>query len=143
MHLLNHVIKKAPKAELHVHLEGTLEPEMVLEFAHRNGISLQFSTAQQIRDRFVFTCLQDFLDLYNELICVLVTEQDFYDLTRAYLDRIQEDSVRHVELFFDPQGHMRRGIAFEVVVRGISRALTYGRSRGISFSSHHVLSARR
>jgi adenosine deaminase len=112
-----------PKAELHVHLEGTLEPEMMLAFARRNGIGAAEESPEAVRARYNFTNLQSFLDLYYRGARTLVTEDDFHELTREYLRRARRDNIRHVETFFDPQTHMARGIAFDTVVRGIHRAL--------------------
>ena len=117
------LIDLLPKAELHLHIEGTLEPEMMLALAARNQIELPYKDVEAVRAAYEFDCLQDFLDLYYLGMSVLVTEQDFYDLTWAYLTRVHEDRLTHVELFFDPQAHMERGIAFETVLAGISSAL--------------------
>lgn len=123
-----------PKSELHIHLEGALEPELMFEFAQRNGIALRWRSLDELRSRYDFANLQSFLDLYYEGIRTLVTEQDFYDLTRAYLRRARHDNIRHVEPFFDPQAHTERGIAFETVVSGMYRALEDGaRDDGISW----------
>ena len=112
-----------PKAELHLHLEGSLEPEQMLALARRNGVAIPFASAEAIRAAYDFSNLQDFLDIYHQGTNVLVTEQDFCDLTTAYLTRAHADTVRHVELFFDPQSHTDRGIAFATVADGILRAL--------------------
>lgn len=123
-------IRGLPKAELHIHLEGTLEPELMLAFARRNRIASHSSAP---RDSYRFTNLQSFLDLYYAGASTLLTEQDFYDLTREYLRRARGDNVRHVEPFFDPQTHTARGVAFEAVITGISHALKEGeREDGIS-----------
>ncbi|MCP4330671.1 MAG: adenosine deaminase [Alphaproteobacteria bacterium] len=118
-----------PKAELHLHIEGTLEPEMMLGFAERNGVSIPFSSVEEVRAAYDFTSLQDFLDLYYKGLAVLQTEQDFYDLTWAYLERAHADTVRHAEIFFDPQAHTERGVSFATVVAGIGRALDDGQAR--------------
>ncbi len=115
-----------PKAELHLHIEGSLEPEMMFALAQRNGVALPYADVEAIRAAYSFNKLQDFLDLYYQGMSVLLTEQDFYDLTLAYLRRVAQDSVRHVEIFFDPQGHTDRGVAFETVFKGIERALKDG-----------------
>jgi adenine deaminase len=115
-----------PKAELHLHIEGSLEPEMMFALARRNGVTLPYADVAAIREAYSFTRLQDFLDLYYQGMSVLLTEQDFYDLTLAYLRRVAQDNVRHVEIFFDPQGHTDRGVAFETVLDGIGRALKDG-----------------
>ncbi len=132
MKTISDFIKEAPKAELHVHIEGTLEPEMVFMLARRNDIKLDFSTVKELREHYAFKNLQAFLDLYNKMICVLQTEEDFYDLTCAYLNRAQANSIRHLELFFDPQGHLRWGVPLSVVIAGITRAFDYGKTLGIS-----------
>ena len=117
------LIDNLPKAELHVHIEGTLEPELMLELARRNNVELPYGTVEDVRDAYEFDCLQDFLDLYYLGMSVLVEEQDFFDLTWAYLTRVHADRLTHVEMFFDPQPHMDRNVAFETVVGGITRAL--------------------
>jgi adenosine deaminase len=111
-----------PKAELHLHIEGTLEPEMMFALAARNGVSLPYPTVAAVRAAYDFGNLQDFLDLYYQGMAVLRTEQDFYDLASAYFDRAQADAVRHAEIFFDPQAHTSRGVAFETVLDGLTRA---------------------
>ena len=126
-------LRAIPKAELHVHLEGTLEPELMFALARRNGVTLPFRSVHEARRAYAFDGLQSFLDLYYQGARVLVTEQDFYDLTWAYLERAAGEGVRHVEPFFDPQTHTARGIPFETVVTGIHRALGDGRERlGVS-----------
>ncbi|AQA00259.1 adenosine deaminase [Sphingopyxis sp. QXT-31] len=112
-----------PKAELHLHIEGSLEPELMFELAQRNGVAIPFASVDEVRAAYAFSNLQDFLDIYYQGMGVLITEQDFYDLTAAYLARAHADNVRHVEIFFDPQGHTERGVAFETVIAGITRAL--------------------
>jgi adenine deaminase len=119
-------IRGIPKAELHVHLEGTLEPEMLLELGRRNGVPLPCASAEECRAAYHFNSLQHFLDLYYAGVEVLVTERDFFDLTTAYLRRVAADGARHVEVFFDPQSHVPRGVAFADVVGGIRRALDGG-----------------
>ena len=122
-----------PKAELHLHVEGTLEPELAFALAERNGVELPFADAAALREAYAFTDLQSFLDLYYELMAVLRTERDFFDLVDAYLTRAQADGVRHAEIFFDPQAHMARGVSFDVVVNGLHEALSTSRERyGIS-----------
>ncbi len=125
-------IAALPKAELHLHIEGSLEPEMMFALAQRNGVRLAFDSVEAIRAAYEFSNLQDFLDIYYQGMAVLLTEQDFYDLTAAYLRRAAADNVRHVEIFFDPQGHTARGVAFADVVGGIARALDEAKGRGIS-----------
>ena len=115
-----------PKAELHLHLEGSLEPELLFALAERNGIALPWADVDSLRAAYAFNNLQEFLDLYYQGANVLRTEQDFYDLTWAYLLKCQEQGVIHTEPFFDPQTHTDRGIPFEVVLRGIRQALVDG-----------------
>src|SRR5437764_9121680 len=122
-----------PKAELHLHIEGTLEPDLMFELAHRNAVSLPYASVEDVRRAYVFSDLQSFLDIYYAGCRVLLREQDFYDLTLAYLTRAAAQGVRHAEIFFDPQTHTDRGVSFETVVTGIHRALEDGRaSVGIS-----------
>ena len=123
------LITRIPKAELHLHIEGTLEPELMMALAERNGIELAYASVDDIRKAYDFDDLQSFLDIYYAGAAVLVHEQDFYDLTFAYLERAAADNVRHVEIFFDPQTHTDRGIRFDTVVDGISRALQDGEAR--------------
>ncbi|USG62269.1 adenosine deaminase [Sneathiella marina] len=115
-----------PKTELHMHIEGSLEPELMFELAARNNIKLPFATVEDVRKAYDFSNLQDFLDIYYQGMGVLITEQDFYDLTWAYLTKIHGQNVVHTEIFFDPQGHTDRGVSFETVITGISRALEEG-----------------
>jgi adenosine deaminase len=119
-------IRRLPKTELHLHIEGTLEPELLLELGRRNGVELPCSTAEQCRAQYRFNDLQHFLDIYYEGVAVLLTEQDFFDLTTAYIRRVAADGVRHVEVFFDPQSHVPRGVPFDTVVGGVTRALREG-----------------
>ena len=116
-------ISAMPKAELHLHIEGTLEPEMMMALATRNQVDLPYGTIKEVEAAYRFSCLQDFLDLYYQGMSVLQTEQDFFDLTWAYLERVYAQNVTHVEIFFDPQGHTGRGITFETVLNGITAAL--------------------
>ena len=116
-------IKGMPKAELHIHIEGSLEPEMMFEIAERNGVALRYASAEEARRAYDFGNLQSFLDLYYEGMQVLLYEQDFYDLTRAYLQKVSAQNVRHTEIFFDPQAHTDRGVPFETVISGIHHAL--------------------
>ena len=111
-----------PKAELHLHIEGTLEPEMMMALARRNGVTLPFADVDTIRAAYRFDSLQDFLDLYYAGMSVLQTRQDFFDLAFAYLTRMAEQNVRHVEVFFDPQGHTGRGVSFDTVMSGLADA---------------------
>ncbi|MEA2003300.1 MAG: adenosine deaminase [Actinomycetota bacterium] len=122
-----------PKAELHVHIEGTLEPELMFEMAQRNGNSTRHATVEDLRAAYKFSNLQEFLDIYYEGAAVLQTEQDFYDLTLAYLRRVAADGVRRAEIFFDPQTHTERGIPFGLVIEGIHAATVTGeRELGVS-----------
>jgi adenosine deaminase len=124
--MLNEALRLAlvamPKAELHIHIEGSLEPELIFELAQRNGVSLAYPTVEALRQAYAFSDLQSFLDIYYAGASVLLTEQDFYDMTAAYLRRAQADNVRHAEIFFDPQTHTARGVAFDTVINGIWRA---------------------
>lgn len=129
MSSLHDLIQRLPKAELHLHLEGSLEPEMMFALAKRNGVDIPYDSVEAIRSAYDFSNLQDFLDLYYVGMNVLLTEADFYDLTMAYLERSHADTVRHVEVFFDPQGHTERGVAFSTVISGIARALEEGEAK--------------
>jgi len=122
-------VRRLPKAELHVHIEGTLEPELVFELAARNGVRLPYEDVDALRRAYVFEDLQSFLDIYYANCAVLLTERDFYDLTLAYLSRAAAQGVRHAEIFFDPQTHTGRGVSFETCCAGIRRALDDGRAR--------------
>lgn len=117
-------IQALPKVELHLHIEGTLEPELMFELAKRNNIELPFQSISEVREAYNFHNLQSFLDIYFQGADVLIHEQDFFDLTWAYLLRCQKDNVLHTEIFFDPQAHTARSISFDTVVNGIHRALT-------------------
>ena len=117
------VVKNMPKAELHIHIEGSLEPELIFALAQRNGVVLNYPSIETLRAAYAFTDLQSFPDIYYAGSSVLLTEQDFYDMTWAYLQRAHADHVLHTELFFDPQTHTARGVEFGVVVKGIQRAL--------------------
>ena len=126
-------MRALPKAELHMHLEGALEPELAFTFARRNRMALRFSSIEDLRKSYQFTDLQSFLNLYYECTAALVTEQDFYDLTLSYVRRAAADGVRHTEVFFDPQSHTSRGVNFQIVITGIRSALELGRRQyGIS-----------
>ena len=127
-------IENLPKAELHLHIEGTFEPELMFEIAQRNEIDLPFEDVEALRKAYDFSRLQDFLDIYYQGMNVLREEQDFYDLTWAYLTKIHKQNVLHTEIFFDPQGHTDRGIPFETALNGIYNALQDGQKQlGISF----------
>jgi adenine deaminase len=116
------LIEGLPKCELHIHIEGSLEPELMFALAARNRIALPYDSVEALRAAYRFTQLQDFLDMYYRGMSVLVAEQDFFDLAWAYLERAKADGVSHVEMFFDPQGHTSRGVAFETVVNGLHTA---------------------
>lgn len=120
---LKSVIQTLPKAELHLHIEGSLEPEMMFKLAQKNRIALPYKTIEEVRNAYRFTSLQSFLDIYYAGANVLITQSDFFDMTWAYLLRCKAQNIVHTEIFFDPQTHTKRGIAFETVVNGISQAL--------------------
>lgn len=128
-----------PKAELHLHIEGTLEPDLVFELAGRNGVSLPFASVDELRSQYDFDDLQSFLNLYYATMDVLRTEDDFAELTRRYLAKASSQGVRHVELFFDPQAHTARGVRLETVVDGIATALDEA-ERDLGMSSGIILS---
>jgi adenosine deaminase len=131
-------VVRLPKAELHCHIEGTLEPEMIFALAERNGVKLAFPSVEALHDAYKFTDLQSFLNLYYQGMSVLKTTQDYYDLTAAYLKRARAQGVRHAELFFDPQAHLDRGIAFETVIDGLWSALRDG-ERTLGITSHLIM----
>ncbi|MCR5879352.1 adenosine deaminase [Phenylobacterium sp. J367] len=116
---LSAFIRGLPKAELHLHIEGSLEPELMFELARRNRVALPFKTVEEVRTAYAFSNLQDFLDIYYQGAQVLLTEEDFQDLAMAYFRRVAADGCRHVELFFDPQTHTDRGVPFQVAVDGL------------------------
>lgn len=116
------LIKALPKAELHVHIEGTFEPELMFAIAQRNAIEIPYTSVEEVRQAYNFHNLQSFLDIYYAGANVLIHEQDFYDLAMAYFEKCAEDHVVHTEMFFDPQTHTDRGIAFDVVIQGLTRA---------------------
>jgi adenine deaminase len=135
MHTTDTLIQTLPKCELHIHIEGTLEPELMFALAQRNGIRLPYPSVEALRHAYRFQNLQDFLDIYYQGMSVLITQQDFYDLAWAYLERAHADNVRHVEMFFDPQGHTARGIPFSTVIEGLHRAIVDARQMlGVSAS---------
>ncbi|UZX02070.1 adenosine deaminase [Arthrobacter sp. CDRTa11] len=117
------VVRILPIAELHLHIEGTLQPELIFELAERNGITLPYSGLDELRGLYEFSDLQSFLDLYYANMAVLRTEQDFADMTRAYLARAQEAGVRHAEIMMDPQAHLARGVSLKTCVNGVASAL--------------------
>jgi len=131
-------LREMPKAELHVHVEGTLEPEMMFEMAARNGVRLRYGSVGQVRDAYDFADLQSFLDLYYEATRVLIHERDFYDLALAYITKVASQGVRHAEIFFDPQAHTDRGVPFGTAITGPRRALLEGQRR-LGVSSHLIL----
>ena len=135
---LNDFIAGLPKAELHLHIEGSMEPELMFALAQRNNIKLPYASVDEVRAAYDFSDLQSFLDLYYAGAAVLQTEQDFYDLTMAYIQRALADNVRHVELFFDPQTHTARGIAINAVFAGIARALRQAQTEH-DFSGQMIL----
>ena len=130
--------KRLPKAELHLHIEGTLEPDMVMQLAQRNRIELPFKSTEELKARYNFDNLQSFLDLYYLATDVLQTEQDFYDLTWAYLEQCKTENIVHTEIFFDPQSHTSRGVPFKVVVDGIHAALSDAKSK-LDISSRLIM----
>ena len=136
---LHDFIKALPKAELHLHIEGSLEPEQMFDMAKRNDVSLPYASVDEIRAAYAFNNLQEFLDLYYAGMSVLQTQQDYHDLTYAYVKRVAEDNCRHVEIFFDPQGHTERGVSFETVIEGILSGLEAGQAE-FDVSSHLILS---
>lgn len=119
---LRRVLQQMPKAELHIHIEGSLEPELIFALAERNRVKLAYDSVEALRAAYAFTDLQSFLDIYYAGASVLLQEQDFYDMTAAYLKRAQQDNVRHTEIFFDPQTHTARGVDIKTVIDGIHRA---------------------
>lgn len=130
---LNLFIQNIPKAELHLHIEGTLEPELIFVIAKRNNLRLPYTSVEELKKKYLFHNLQEFLNIYYQGTVVLQKEQDFYDLTLAYLEKASSQGVKHAEIFFDPQSHTERGISFKSVIDGISNALAEGVSRfGIS-----------
>ncbi len=127
------LLRAMPKAELHIHIEGSLEPELIFELARRNGVGLPYASVEALRAAYAFTDLQSFLDIYYAGASVLLKEQDFFDMGMAYFRRAAADNVVHAELFFDPQTHTERGVSFETVVTGLTRACeTAARELGVS-----------
>jgi adenosine deaminase len=126
-------IAALPKAELHIHIEGSLEPDLAFALARRNGISLGYDSVEALRRAYSFTRLQDFLDLYYRCMAVLRRAEDFHDLAAAYLERAHRQNIRHVEIFFDPQAHLPRGVPFSAILDGLWQALSEaGRTHGIT-----------
>jgi adenosine deaminase len=122
IHPSNDLISGIPKCELHIHIEGTLEPEMAFSLAQKNNVSLKYSTVRDLKSAYNFNNLQDFLDIYYQNAATLITESDFYELSFAYLKKARSQNVLHAEIFFDPQTHTDRGVKFETVINGLSKA---------------------
>lgn len=135
---LSNLVKKLPKAELHLHIEGTLEPELLLRLAQKNKVDIPYKTVSELKQAYQFQNLDAFLDLYYQGMNVLLHKTDFYQLTLAYFERAAEDNVCHVELFFDPQAHTSRGIPFSEVIEGILEGMEEARSR-LNISSKLIL----
>jgi adenosine deaminase len=132
------LIQAMPKAELHVHIEGTFEPELMFEIAQRNHIDIPYESVEEVKQAYNFHNLQSFLDIYYAGANVLIHEQDFYDLAWAYFEKCAADNVVHSEMFFDPQTHTDRGIAFETVIKGLKRACDDAQSK-LGISSHLIM----
>ena len=132
------LIRALPKAELHVHIEGTFEPELMFAIAQRNQIEIPYKSVEEVKQAYNFHNLQSFLDIYYAGANVLVHEQDFYDLAWAYFEKCHEDRVMHTEMFFDPQTHTDRGIAFETVINGLQRACNDAKAK-YGISSHLIM----
>ncbi len=131
---LSEFISNIPKAELHLHIEGTFEPELMFEIAKRNNVRIKYDSVEEVKAAYKFNNLQEFLDIYYAGAAVLLHEQDFYDLTYAYLTKIHSQNVVHTEIFFDPQTHTERGVPFDAVINGIKRAMDDGQKNfGISY----------
>ncbi|MFC5521054.1 adenosine deaminase [Polaromonas jejuensis] len=132
---LPELLRRMPKAELHIHIEGSLEPELIFALAPRNGVKIPYASVEDLRRAYAFTNLQSFLDIYYAGASVLLKEQDFYDMARAYLLKAAQDNVVHAELFFDPQTHTARGVSMETVIHGLHRACADAQAElGISAS---------
>ena len=136
---MNNFIKNLPKAELHLHIEGSFEPAQMFEIAKRNKIKIPYKTVEEIENAYKFDCLQDFLDIYYQGASVLIYEQDFYDLTYSYLEKCADQNVRHTEIMFDPQTHTERGISFKTVINGISRACEDA-EKNLNITSYLIMS---
>ena len=129
------LLRAMPKAELHIHIEGSLEPELIFALAQRNDLKLPYASVDALRSAYAFTNLQSFLDIYYAGASVLLKEQDFYDMAHAYFVKAAQDNVVHAELFFDPQTHTARGVAMDVVINGLHRACVDAQTQfGISIS---------
>ena len=135
---MKNFIQKLPKAELHLHIEGTLEPELMFALAKKNSIQIPYKSVQELKQAYNFSSLQSFLDIYYAGANVLIHESDFFDLTWAYLLTCKEQNILHVEIFFDPQTHTKRGIAFETVVTGITKALEKAKEE-LGISSYLIM----
>ncbi|WP_173910332.1 adenosine deaminase [Acinetobacter sp. Marseille-Q1618] len=134
----NELIRALPKAELHVHIEGTFEPELMFAIAQRNQIAIPYQSVEEVKHAYNFHNLQSFLDIYYAGANVLIHEQDFYDLAWAYFEKCAEDNVVHTEMFFDPQTHTDRGVAFATVINGLQRACDDAREQ-LNISSHLIM----
>jgi adenine deaminase len=127
------LLRRMPKAELHIHIEGSLEPEVIFALARRNGVTLRYPSVEALRAAYAFTDLQSFLDIYYAGASVLLKEEDFFDMAMAYFERARVDNVAHAELFFDPQTHTERGVPMGTVIDGLTRACeTAAREHGVS-----------
>ncbi|MGA8783919.1 MAG: adenosine deaminase [Polaromonas sp.] len=132
---LPELLRRMPKAELHIHIEGSLEPELIFALAQRNGVQIPYASVEALRNAYAFTNLQSFLDIYYAGASVLLKEQDFYDMARAYFLKAAQDKVVHAELFFDPQTHTARGVSMETVINGLHRACVDAKAElGVSAS---------
>jgi adenine deaminase len=132
---LPELLRRMPKAELHIHIEGSLEPELIFEMARRNGVAIPYASVEELRRAYAFTNLQSFLDIYYAGASVLITERDFFDMAWAYLEKARADNVVRAEIFFDPQTHTARGVAMETVINGLYRACEKARTDlGVSAS---------
>lgn len=130
---MKNFIQQLPKAELHLHIEGSFEPELMFALAQRNQIDIPYKTIEEVKQAYQFSCLQDFLNIYYAGASVLIREQDFYELTMAYLTKCHEENIVHTEIMFDPQTHTQRGVSFETVINGIHRAQSEAQEKwGIS-----------
>jgi adenosine deaminase len=136
--LTDELLREMPKAELHIHIEGSLEPEMMFEIGNRNGVALKYASEEDMLRAYDFAGLQSFLDVYYEATKVLLHERDFYDVTWAYLRKATSQGVRHAEIFFDPQAHTHRGVDLGTVITGLHRALRDGERR-LGISSHLIM----
>src|SRR4051794_34320168 len=132
---LPELLRAMPKAELHMHIEGSLEPELIFAMAQRNGVAIPYASVEELRRAYAFTNLQSFLDIYYAGASVLITERDFFDMARAYLRKAKADNVVHTEMFFDPQTHTARGVAMETVLTGLHKACIQAKTElGVSAS---------